>query len=260
MRCSECGSISACRLPGQAELDEFYRTFNQNYAGGGRKEGRSERQDTYAARYLQLVNTYARGTSLVDVGSSTNPFPNRAKSAGYDVTVVDYVKPAGLAEGIRFVPGSLDSPGDLAGRFGSSFDVVTAFAVLEHCCYPQKAATALSNLCKPRGVIILTTPEIGEFADAYAPGRSGWFYPPEHLNLVSRKAVIRLFASAGCSLIASAKFELNRARWIARYGLGLAEGVAGWTLKKAAPETWERVRNERVALNQGIAQYILEKA
>jgi len=68
-----------------------------------------------------------------------------------------------------------------------------------------------------------------------------------------------LFAEFNCELIKSVRFELNPMRWLARYGIGLVEGIMGWLIKQFNPILYSKVKENRVSLNQGITLYIFRK-
>lgn len=255
--CEKCGSICAIHLPGKEVLKKYYAKFNKTYHGGGRKKSAVNRQKQYATKYLEIVNKYRTGEHLMDVGSSTNPFPNYALHEGYNVTVLDYIKPENLSNAIKFITGAIDN--EEGSPINTQYHIVTLFAVIEHCRYPHNAIKNLSKLCLSGGHIVLTTPEIGRFADRYALGRTDWFRPPMHLHLISESGMKNLFAEFDCSLVKSMRFELNSVRWLARYSIGFIEGVIGWLVKQVNPIIWSKARENRVALNQGIALYVFRK-
>ncbi len=256
-RCKQCGSICAVTLPSTEELSRYYEKFNLNYHGGGREDNADNRQKRYAKKYLEVVNQYSTGKKLIDIGSSTNPFPNYALNQGYNVTVLDYLKPKDLSSNIEFIAGAIDN--EEFCSINSQYHTVTLFAVIEHCRYPHSAVRNLSRLCESGGHIILTTPEIGRFADQYALGRTGWFFPPEHLHIISESGMKKLFAEFDCTLVKSVRFELNLIRWLARYGIGLMEGTAGYLVKQFNPTFWSKAQKNRVSANQGITLYIFRK-
>jgi len=253
--CTGCGSVSASTLPSVEELRTFYAKFNVEYSGGGRQRGAADRQIRYARAYLALVRRFRQRGRLIDIGPSTNPFPNYAAEAGYQVTVVDYMRPVGLDPRIEFVQGTAEARPELSSRF----DVVTAFAMIEHCSDPGEAAAALASCCVSGSIVLVMTPLVGDFFERNAPGRTRWFCPPEHLHLVSRAGMQRLFQTAGCNLVHCRRFELNGIRWAARYGLAAAEGVAGMALRRVVPGLWRGSRNKRFALGQQMALYVFRK-
>lgn len=257
VECLTCGSISAVAIPTNAELRKYYEEFLVSYHGGGRRKNTGRRQYAYAAKYLQSIRNIAGGKALIDIGSANSPFPNLAAEEGYDVSAVDLNQPDGLVPTVTFYQGSLED--NLVDRVGRTFDIVTAFAVLEHCPDPQLAIKNLVRLCDRGGSIVLTTPGIGRFSDRYAVGRSPWFNPPEHLNLISLKGLVELFGQSQCKLVSAGAFELNAVRYILRYGLGWCAGIAGWIVRNTARPYWNMCREKKISLVQDIMLYAFQK-
>lgn len=254
--CSACESVSVASEPTEEELGRFYQSYNDTYEGGGRSGGRNLIR--YASWYLHLVSRYAGPRDLIDVGSSTNPFPNVAAAAGFSVTVMDYARPRGLDPQVRFVAGNINDDISLAA-LGRTYDVVTAWAVLEHTPDPRLACRILASLCRPGGFMFLSTPEFGTVFTRNSIGRSGWFYPPEHLNLISPAAIKAICAENGCELLEWGRVELNLFRYAARYGVGLIESVVGFCVKTIFSDWWEKLREKRIQKFQGITYYVIRK-
>lgn len=254
--CPGCGSVSVITLPTEEQLHTYYQTeFNKHYTGGGESGGSNLMR--YAKRYLQIVQRHVQAGRLIDVGSSKSPFPNLAAEAGFDVTVMDYTRPDGLDSRIQFSEGNLNTEQILCDH-KEAYDVVTSWAVLEHVRQPDMAARILAGMCRPGGMIFLSTPEIGTFITQNALGRSGWFKPPMHLHLISPAGIKLLFEPLQCRLLYWGRLELNWLRFTARYGLGLAEAIAGRPIKLCGRLTWQKYRDTRKQRFRGIAYYILK--
>ncbi len=243
-------------VPGAAELAEFYASYGERYSGGGSSGGANLAR--YARRYLAFVREHAQAGRLVDVGSSNSPFPDLAAAAGFDTTVMDFVRPAALSEGVRFVAGNINDDLVFAGG-RHAFDVVTCWAVMEHLPDPRRSARVLAELCKPGGVLLLSTPEIGTALTRWSLGRSPWFYPPEHLCLVSPQALRTVFNGLDCDLLQQSRLELTRIRYMARYGIGVAEAMAGWPVWRLMPRLWQGLRDGRRHAFQGISCLVFRK-
>lgn len=256
--CNECFSISSPTIPGDEEIAKFYASYNDNYHGGGRASSEGGRLGRYAARYLSTVQGVRTAGSLIDVGTSRSPFPNLAAKAGYQVTVADWVRPATLDAGIGFVSASLDDE-KMAATIARTFDVVTAFAVIEHCRFPLHAAKNLAGICAPGGLVILTTPLAGTYFERQAAGFSGWYYPPEHLHIFSRLGMTRLFRSVGCDLVHFERFELNSLRKLARSAICAAEGIAGQLVHALRKPAWNSLREHRTTAGQEVGLYIFSR-
>jgi SAM-dependent methyltransferase len=243
-------------LPSADEISNFYATYNQQYTGGGGSAGRNLRR--YATRYLQIVQAHRQAGRLIDIGSSNNPFPNQAAGAGFEVTMMDFVRPPALDPAVRYIEGNMNDERALeAGR--GAFDVVTSWAVMEHVPDPPRSAAILAALCKPGGLIVVSTPEIGTRLTQWAIGRSPWFYPPEHLNLISPKAFELLFTPLGCRMVRWGRLELSAPRYLVRYGVGLAGALLGGSLKSMAPAWWKAQRDKRKQAFQGVTYFVFEK-
>lgn len=254
--CVDCGSVNVTELPTREQLAAFYGRYAQQYTGGGRSEGRNLAR--YAGRYLARVLQTAPARRLIDVGSARSPFPALAARAGFEVTVMDLARPPDLPEGIAFVEGSLDDDTPPACGTGR-FDVVCAWAVMEHLPRPLVGAKTLAALCAPGARLHLSLPEMGSFITDHAIGRSPWFYPPEHLHLPSVAAVTRAFEAAGLRLVRAGRLELNPWRHALRYGAGYLEAALGLLVQSASPTAWERLRDTRRQLYAGIACFEFER-
>lgn len=102
--CSQCGSVSVINLPSAAQLSSYYQAYADSYTGGGDSGGTNLLR--YARRYQQLVHAHSPrqgGLRLLDVGSSTSPFPNLMGQAHFRVSVLDYVGPPQLGLTWRFL-------------------------------------------------------------------------------------------------------------------------------------------------------------
>lgn len=250
--CPSCESVSVVTLPSPAELAIYYAAYVDRYTGGGRSGGANMRR--YADRYAALVERFVekrRALRILDVGTSNNPFPNLMSTRGHQVTVLDYVKPHGLANPIEFIAGHLGDAASFA-QLAGRFDVVTCWAVMEHVPDPHRSAAQLAAATRPAGHVLISSPEHGTALTRHALGRSGWFFPPEHLHLISPVAMDRLFTAQGLIPLAWGRLELSWPRWTARYGIGAAEALAGLAVKALAPGRWCEARRTRRHRYQGI--------
>ena len=254
--CTQCASVQALIRPTAEELAKFYAGFLATYHGGGRTRGAHKRQLQWAHAYLRAVRRQAVGQTLVDVGPANSPFPVLATDCGFAVSAIDFQKPDDLPSTVEFIPGSLNDSNPPTSK---RFDVVTAWAVLEHCLHPLDAASMLVNLCKPGGFIAMTTPRIEELCSKYAAGHSPWLYPPEHLQVPTSRAVTAVFGRLGCSLVAEQRFEFSSFRWTLRYGASAAEVALGMLIRATARNTWLKLRDARATKSVGISLHVFRR-
>jgi hypothetical protein len=110
----------------------------------------------------------------------------------------------------------------------------------------------LCQMCAEDGVVLLSTPEIGTALTSHSVGHSAWFFPPEHLHLISPLALRGLFAAQGFEVIGQGRVEVSTARFLARYGVGVVEMLLGAFVRWTAPALWQRWRNTRTQRFKGI--------
>jgi SAM-dependent methyltransferase len=243
-------------LPTLDEIAHFYAEYNRHYTGGGASEGRNLAR--YAKRYLEIVQRYVGSGQLIDIGSSNNPFPNEAARAGFSTTAVDFARPSQLSADVDFICGNLNEAEPPWVR-DAAFDVVTSWAVLEHVPDTHAAAALLARLCKPGGVIIVSTPEVGTWLTRRALGRSPWFYPPEHLTLISPDAFRLVFERSDCRLVHWGRLEISPLRYLARYGIGVLGAIVGTVVKALAPRRWRQARDQEKQRFQGVTYFVFRK-
>ena len=114
---------------------------------------------------IDLVKTVAApGATVLDVAASQGNYSLWLAELGYKVTwndlrseLADYVKMKYETGEINYAPGNAFELG-----FDSQFDVVLITEIIEHVAHPDEFLQKISELVKPGGYIIMTTPN-GEY-------------------------------------------------------------------------------------------------
>lgn len=123
-------------------------------------------------RTLAALQDYCPTSSKVlDLAAASGNFSIGAAELGYQVTwndlraeLIDYVKLKARRElGIDFVPENIF---ELSGKYDGAFDCVMALEVIEHVAHPDDFVAKLSDLVKPGGIIIVSTPNGGYFRNS----------------------------------------------------------------------------------------------
>lgn len=166
------------------------------------------------------------GSRLLDVGCGVGRFGYSAQSRGWDVTGVDV-----SARAVEIARRHVDFPvykcdiAEVADK-GWTFDVVTAFEVLEHIARPVAFLSAVRRVLRPGGTFFCTVPN-WNCSEVRRASRADWV-PPIHLCFFTRKALRHAAATAGLERVRTGviwsdpfpKPLTSRLRWIARRLLG----------------------------------------
>ncbi len=120
------------------------------------------------------------GGELLDVGCGTGQFVEAARRAGYQVTGLDVSRPQLELARRRFGLSSLYpmTLGEYARQAAVSFDVITAFQVLEHVADPVAFLADARKLLAPQGYLAVGVPNWR----AWRIFRDPLDAPPNHLT------------------------------------------------------------------------------
>ena len=254
VECTSCKTVSVINMPSDEVINDYYIKFNQNYTGGGA----ATNQILYAKKYLKLVKKYsANFSSILDVGCSNSPFPNLCSDTikNLSVSVLDVVKPFNLKSSIRFYEGLIDNPRICIEN--TKYDIITAWAVIEHVKNVDQSFENISKLLNKNGILFLTTPEIGTFFSNYNLGKTPWFFPPEHLHILSSTTMENIAKVHDLVLLKNGHFEISRFRYLIRYYLfGLIETLIGLPFFLFSKKYFNKIKKSRISSYKGI-QYLL---
>lgn len=211
VKCKKCSLIYINPRLKFNQLKSIYNnTYFKNrafkdfkYALYGYENYLSEKKDiidTFARR-LRIIERYKKPGKLLDIGCALGFFLELAskrgwKSYGIEVSkaAADYAK----KNKHSVFNGTLEE----ASYKKESFDAVTIFDVIEHLPNPKKTVLQIKKLLKPKGIIAVTTPNIGSLA-AKVLG-SGWEEIKrvrEHTYFFSDKTLRELLESAGFKVL-----------------------------------------------------------
>lgn len=170
---------------------------------------------TRRAVTLDLVHRAARpGASVLDLAAAQGNFALMLAEEGYQVTwndlraeLADYVRSKWESGDLRYLPGNAL---DLAGL--APFDLVLATEVIEHVAHPDVFLKKIFALVKPRGHLVLTTPNgeyfrnrLPRYSDCPDPSvfEDRQFRPDGdgHLFLLHRDELDRLARAAGFEVL-----------------------------------------------------------
>lgn len=148
-------------------------------------------------RFLRVLRSSCPSGRLLDVGCGAGTFLVEARELSYEVfgqEVADYFvehcrTEHGLTIHADFLE-NLDLPDD-------SFDVVTAFDVIEHLPDPRAFVRQVRRLLKPGGVVMISTHDIGNLFARFYGVRWRYLHPIGHITYFTRETLGRLLNENG---------------------------------------------------------------
>jgi SAM-dependent methyltransferase len=205
LRCRNCGSGILSPFPQVDEIPGFYPpvyTFGLKQDQGGGKLQRLIAQlefqafyrpqyESQALRILRMTRVSRKGRML-DVGCGRGLRLLSFRRVGLDVYGMDLIP-----EPVEYVKNELGVPAvctDMAGLPRAfepgSFDLLTAFQVMEHVPDADEMIASCFTLLKPGGWIVITTPMVDSMQSEFFGRRwAAATEAPRHLSLPTKRGV-----------------------------------------------------------------------
>jgi len=169
---------------------------------------------------MGLIEKYLpTGASIVDVAAGQGNFTLAMAEAGYRVVWNDLRADLEGYVRMKYEGGVVDYAGGNAFDVldGGDFDAVMANEIIEHVAHPDDLLRQLARLCRPGGLIFLSTPNGGYWhtglpsfeevddpnlleSEQFAPGAEG------HLFLLTNSELVALATEAGLEVVELVNF------------------------------------------------------
>lgn len=192
LRCSSCKLVFAGRIPTDQELI-------QHYKGYGREDTLS---DLTRQRYRELLSGWQNlrhSNNILDVGAGNGFFIQEAIESGWQGYATEYTPEAVTlcrAKGAAAHQGDLDT----APFADGSFDIITAFEVLEHVRNPLELMRNVARLLRPNGMFYLTTPNFNSVSRHILGVQWHVIEYPEHLFYFTPATLRNMAKRAGLAV------------------------------------------------------------
>ena len=155
-RCNECGLIFLDPIPNN--IQDYY---GQEYPAYRKIEDIKKEATDYDFGKIAIINKYAQGKRLLEIGPGSGTFAYLAQQEGYVVDVIEMDSNCCkfLEESIKIqkVVNSNDVVGAL-GQLEGGYDVIVMWHVLEHLKDPWNVLRSLPNVLAPNGVVMIAVP------------------------------------------------------------------------------------------------------
>ena len=245
MRCRKCGlyyvgerrSALVFGSGTSAEVVERVRDANRNMRNLSLDEEHRLGGLNAKAR-LQLIRQYRPSGKLLEVGCARGDFLRISRE--YFTSFGVEPNPELAEEAIRIAP---VHQGLIETEPGSFYDVAVSFHVIEHTPSPKQFLAAIAKRLRPRGLIVLETPNINSLPFRVLKGRWRQFIP-EHYYFFDERTMTKLLEDGGFKVekiarikkYASVALLLNR---MSRYLNPIRHTESLATRLRLAPITFE---------------------
>lgn len=198
-QCNECYSrfFDLDEHP-EIQLDKFYEKIAE-------KSGLNIqfKIDKYWLNELKTIQQIYQGKpkSILDIGCRTGDFllhwPNNITKIGIEVS--NYSASIARERGLSIKQEFLEN-----SNFKIKFDLVSAYAILEHLAKPQEFLSKIPQLLNEEGIFVLMIPSYETFKAKFLEffnTRWHMYNPPNHLCFYSREYIDSFLAKQGFVLV-----------------------------------------------------------
>jgi len=226
-RCRSCFSSHLYPQPILEELESFYQLFHlPTDKGGVFSDYESRTRADFPAKaniVLRLLDGKGKldliNKRVLDIGCGKGFFVQELSKYGIKVEGIDLSARAVLTGEKEYGILGLRS-GRLEDQYDwhEQFDIVTAWATIEHFPSPSVFLNLVGQVLKPGGKLIFDTGLAGDFLDRNAPGLIQWYDPPQHLFIFSRIGLELLLNKSKFSVLScDTNFERTQARRLVKW-------------------------------------------
>ena len=201
VKCRNCHLIYMNPLENTNKTNEYYRKARSTHSAIVRNSCLRTAQSQ-----LRLIQRFAGGTNLLDIGCAQGFFLFNAFKAGYTAEGVEVSQDA-AAYARREFGLNVEVKQFEEVRFGEAhFDVVTLWQVLEHVPQPLMMLKEVRRILKPGGLVVASTPNIGGMP-AKILRKKWWDIKRLHINQFAASTLANLLRNAGFRNISSVSFR-----------------------------------------------------
>jgi 2-polyprenyl-3-methyl-5-hydroxy-6-metoxy-1,4-benzoquinol methylase len=194
-KCASCGLVQVVPMLEKREVDALYHEDFQHFTP---YIDQLRVHHTYFRQKLKEIGRDLAGRKLLDIGCAMGVLLLEAKNRGMKVVGVD-ISAGAVAycrkQNLQVYEGTISSLRKTLKE--ESFDIITAFQVIEHERDPLSMMKRIYILLKKNGTVVLATPSYGGWWRKLMGRRWFGFAHPEHLVLFDFSTMKLLLEKAG---------------------------------------------------------------
>lgn len=240
-QCRQCGTLGTRPQPDKSIIQHYYQS--DKYISHTNKSDNWLISFAYrvARKFAstgkrKLIERYASGKDLLDLGCGTGYFLYEMKKAGWKV---DGVEPSEMARQQAEI--KLNQPVFrlLEEATGLSFSVITLWHVLEHLHRPDETLQRCNQLLKKGGILVVAVPNFNSYdADKYKKYWAGydvprhlWHFNKQSMNLLMNRqgfcinTILPMKLDSFYVSLLSEGYQLNEKNTIAKYWYAFKTGL-----------------------------------
>lgn len=201
VKCKNCHLIYMNPMEKVSKTNDYYFKAKNTHAPTIR-----ESYLRTAKSQVRLVQKYASGTNLLDIGCAQGFFLYSASKARYNIKGIEISQDA-AEYAVREFGLDVEAKPFEELRFPENhFDVVTLWQVLEHVPYPLTILKEVHRILKPGGLLVVSTPDIAGIP-AKILRKRWWDIKRLHINQFSTKTLRDILQNGGFKNISSVSYR-----------------------------------------------------
>ena len=193
LRCSSCSGVWLDNPPKPEQMGFHYdEDYHKTIMMAGETSA-----DIRWRRHHELISRYKQGGAILDIGCSSGAFLKTMKSDAWKLYGIELE--ASTAQKARAATGAEVFVGDVeeAPFAPGSFDVITAFDLLEHVYHPRQFLALVHQWLKPGGIFFVMLPNIESLESRLLGNYWYGLELPRHLTHFSPRSLRRVLTSMG---------------------------------------------------------------
>jgi 2-polyprenyl-3-methyl-5-hydroxy-6-metoxy-1,4-benzoquinol methylase len=201
VKCRHCHLTYVNPIEKVGKTNEYYSKAKNTHAPTIR-----ESYLRTAKSQVHLIQEYASGANLLDIGCAQGFFLFSACQAGYSTKGIEISQDAAEYARREFGLDIEAKPFEELRLAENHFDVVTLWQVLEHVPYPLVILKEVHRILKPGGLLAVSTPDIGGIP-AKILGKRWWDIKRLHVNQFTTKTLTDILQNAGFKNTSSVSYR-----------------------------------------------------